>query len=69
MTTRALELTRLALLSALAVLIYVIGSPWLLILIPTCLYLGAVGHMLAVRQSLSDRGLSVTTTEEGKFLS
>lgn len=50
MSIRALELTRLALLSALAVLTYVIGSPWLLILIPVCLYLGAVGHMLAVRK-------------------
>lgn len=61
MTTRALELTRLALLSALAVLTYIIASPWLLILIPVCLYLGAVGHMLAVHKSLSDRGLSVTS--------
>lgn len=52
MSIRALELTRLALLSALTVLTYVIGSPWLLILIPVCLYLGAVGHMLAVRKAL-----------------
>lgn len=61
MTIRALEILRLALLSALAVLAYVIGSPWLLILIPVCLYLGAVGHMLAVHKSLSDGGLSVTS--------
>lgn len=52
LSLRTLELLRLALLSALAVLTYAVGSPWLLILIPVCLYLGAVGHMLAVRKAL-----------------